>query len=87
MRGTINPVPAPSRAAKEIKAVRRHPEMAGHRREAGRTVSVTAPASPVGGFSPPSVAQARYAWTYSGRRRPRTAPRTAYVLVSGMDLG
>ncbi len=35
-----------------------HPEMPGQRREAGRTVSVTATTFPVRGFSTPSVAYA-----------------------------
>ena len=38
-------------------------------------------------FPAPSVDQARYARTYSGRAWPGMPPRTAYVLVSGMDVG
>ena len=55
--------------------------------EAGRTVSVIAPTSPVRGFFRPRPwVQARCARTYSGRRRPGMEPRTAYVLVSGVRL-
>jgi len=53
MRGTINPVPVPSRATKGMRKARRHPEMAGQRLKAGRTVGVTAPTGPVRGFFRP----------------------------------
>jgi hypothetical protein len=56
--------------------VRRQPEVAGQRPEAGRTVSVTAPTlavrAPPVDFKGP---RARGPRTHSGRRRPANAPR------------
>jgi hypothetical protein len=56
----------------------RKPEVAGHRPEGGRAVSVTAPAlavrAPSVDFKAPGTWAPR---THSGRRRPRIAPRNA----------
>jgi hypothetical protein len=44
---------SPSPVTREMTIANRHPEMPGQRHKAGRTVSVTAPITPVRGFSAP----------------------------------
>jgi hypothetical protein len=84
--GTRTPGPSLNPVTMEMATAHRHPEMLGQRQEAERTVGITAPTASSVDFSAPSADQARYARTHSGRRRPAIVPRTAYVLVSGMDL-